>query len=69
MSEELIDIKEGRELTGYSEAYLRILAGRGTIKAKKMGNAWALYKASLLEFLENRAQGDGRFGPRSGTPG
>jgi hypothetical protein len=67
MPDKLIDIKEGRKLTGYSEAYLRILAARGTIKAQKMGNAWALSKVSLLRFVEKQQQGDGRFGPRSGV--
>ena len=67
MPDKLIDIKEGRKLTGYSEAYLRILAARGTIKAQKMGNAWALSKTSLLRFVEQQQQGDGRFGPRSGV--
>ena len=67
MSDKLIDVKEGHKLTGYSEAYLRILAARGTIKAQKMGNAWALSKKSLLKFVEKQQQGDERFGPRSGA--
>jgi hypothetical protein len=63
--DDLIDVKEGSKLTGYSEAYLRILAGRGTIAARKIGNAWALSKSSLLAFKEDQEKGDGRYGPRS----
>ena len=62
---EFVDIKEGKELTGYSEAWLRILASRGIIKAQKVGNAWALSKSSLLDFAKNQEQRDGRYGPRS----
>jgi len=69
MVDEFIDIKEGSELTGYSNAWLRILAGRGTIEARKIGNAWALSKASLLALAESRKQRDGRYGPRSKAAG
>lgn len=64
--DEFIDVKEGSELTGYSEAWLRIMASRGKIEARKIGNAWALSKSSLLKFKGGREQLDGRYGPRSG---
>jgi hypothetical protein len=67
MLNEYVDVKEGSQLTGYSEPYLRILAARGDIEAQKIGNAWALSRASLLRFAEQQEQGDGRFGPRSGV--
>jgi hypothetical protein len=63
--DDFIDIKEGSRLTGYSEAWLRIMASRGEIEARKIGNAWALSRSSLLEFKRKREQGDGRYGPRS----
>ena len=65
MVDEFIDVKEGSELTGYSEAWLRIMASRGKIVARKIGNAWALSKSSVLKFKESREQRDGRYGPRS----
>ena len=69
MVEEFVDIKEGSNLTGYSEAWLRIMASQGKIEARKIGNAWALSKASLLAFKEKQKQGDGRYGPRSKVAG
>jgi hypothetical protein len=62
---DFVDVKTGSQLTGYSQGYLRILAKRGTIEAIKVGNAWALDKASLMAFANKQRQTDGRYGPRS----
>lgn len=63
---DLVDIKEARKLTGYSGGYLRELAGKGAIEGRKVGNAWALDKESLLAFAAKRQRNlDGRYGSRS----
>lgn len=42
---EWITTKEAAELTGYADAYIRQLIGRGRLKAKKRGRDWFLSKA------------------------
>jgi len=38
------------EITGYSIAYMRQLASRGRIEARKVGRDWLIERASLLAF-------------------
>ena len=64
MPENLVDIDEAHNLTGYSKGYLRILAGKGKIEADKMGNSWVINKESLLAFAQKQKRADGRYGPK-----
>jgi len=63
--DELISVKQGKALTGYSGGYLRQLAIKGRIEARKIGNSWALNTKSLLHFANGQKRSDGRYGPRS----
>ena len=47
-----ITTKEAAELTGYTDAYLRQLIGRGRLKAEKRGRDWFLSKADVLAYAE-----------------
>ncbi len=50
---EWITTKEAAELTGYTDARFRQLAGKGIIVAKKRGRDWFLDKRSVLEWAES----------------
>lgn len=41
---------EGEALTGYSQAYMRQLARRGVVKARKVGRDWLIDQGSLLAY-------------------
>jgi excisionase family DNA binding protein len=50
---EWITTKEAAELTGYSDARFRQLAGSGAITAYKRGRDWFLNKRSVLEWANS----------------
>jgi len=43
-----IDTREAAELTGYTTSYMRQLAGRGRIVARKVNRGWLINRASIL---------------------
>jgi hypothetical protein len=55
---------EGEALTGYSRAYMRQLARRGVVKARKVGRDWLIDQESLLAY---KAQMD-RLGHQKHNP-
>jgi excisionase family DNA binding protein len=54
-----ITTDEAQALTGYSVAYLRRLANRGDVEARKVGRDWLIWRESLLEY-KARMDGLGR---------
>lgn len=61
---EWITTTEAAELTGYADAYIRQLIGRGRLKAKKRGRDWFLSRADVLAYAEEME----RLGPRKYDP-
>ena len=62
-----ITTTEAAEITGYSIAYMRQLANRGRIEARKVGRDWLIERTSLLEFkLEMDRLGPSKHDPRRG---
>ena len=61
---ELINTTEGAELTGFSVDYVRRLARRGDIEARKVGRDWLIERASLLA---HKVRMD-RLGPEKHNP-
>ena len=51
-----VDTRTAAELTGYTAAYMRQLALRDRIVARKVGRDWLIERASLLAY---KAQMDG----------
>jgi excisionase family DNA binding protein len=51
---ELITLKEAAEYCGLSYGFLRQLAGRGRLKAHKLGNMWVTTKADMDDYLASR---------------
>jgi excisionase family DNA binding protein len=47
-----ITTKEAAELTGYNASYFRTLAGKGRIRARKLGRDWILDKAEVIAYAE-----------------
>jgi excisionase family DNA binding protein len=62
--EDWLNTTEAAELTGYSQAYMRMLARRGEVEARKVGRDWLLNRQALLAF---KARMD-RLGPRKHSP-
>ena len=61
---EWITTAEAAELTGYTDAYLRQLIGRGRLQAKKRGRDWFLGKANVLAYTEEMKRlGPAKFDP------
>ena len=56
--DDLITLKEAAEISGLSHDHLRRLAGRGDLKAKKIGRDWVTTKRSVRAYLaQNRRPG------------
>ncbi len=54
-------------LTGYAQAYLRRLAARGRVEARKVGRDWLIHQESLLAYkAQMEALGDQRHNPWRG---
>jgi len=61
---EWITVPEAAELTGYADAYIRQLIGRGRLQAKKRGRDWFLNKADILAYAEEMNRlGSSKFDP------
>jgi excisionase family DNA binding protein len=59
-----ITTQAAEELTGYSRAYLRRLAGQQRVPAQKVGRDWLLHRDSLLAHkVRMQALGDQRHNP------
>lgn len=54
-NEELISLAEAVEYSGLTHKFLRELAGKGRLRAKKFGHSWLTTRAALDEYLQNRA--------------
>lgn len=57
-------IEEASKKTGYNREYLRRLIRLNKIEAVKFGPAYAIRRDSLLKYIEEAEQIDGRGGPR-----
>lgn len=65
MPEEWITTSEAAQITGYNEEYIRRLARKEKIKARKFGTIWQVHAASMLRYLSNAEKNDDkRSGPR-----
>ena len=53
-SEELISLPEAAKRYGFARAYLRNLAERGRLKAKKMGRDWFTTPADVEAYIAGR---------------
>ena len=58
--DELITLKEAAEFSGLSYSHLRLLARKGTIWARKLGNNWFTTAPAVNEYLAR----DRRPGPK-----
>lgn len=61
-----ISIREGAELTGYTRDYVRDLAARGNLKAKKVVTVWLVSRKALLEHKRKAEQMGEKRGPKTG---
>ena len=59
--DELITLGEAAKLSGLSHDHLRRLAGRGDLKAKKIGRDWVTTERAVREYLAK----DRRPGPKT----
>lgn len=58
--DDLITLGEAAKLSGLSHDHLRRLAGRGDLKAKKIGRDWVTTERAVREYLAQ----DRRPGPK-----
>ena len=49
--DELISLREAAKLSGLSHDHLRRLAGRGDLKARKIGRDWVTTERALRDYL------------------
>jgi len=62
--QEWITTGAAQELTGYSQAYMRQLALRHRVEARKVGRDWLLNRASLIEYKQTMEQlGKQKYSP------
>lgn len=54
--DELISLSEAAHRYGYAHAYLRQLAIRGRLKARKIGRDWLTTPRDMEAFIESRIQ-------------
>ena len=55
-SGDLITLKQASANSGFSTGYLRSIAQRGRLKAKKLGNSWLTTMAAVEEYKRTRMQ-------------
>jgi hypothetical protein len=51
---DLISLAEAAKLSGFSTKYLRDIAEKGRLKAKKIGRNWVTTLAAVEEYRKNR---------------
>ncbi len=54
-NEELISLAEAAEYSGLTHEFLRELAGKGRLRARKFGRSWLTTRAAVDEYLQSRA--------------
>ena len=65
-----ITTSEAADVTGYTRAYIRVLARRGYVKAVKMGRDWLVDRKSIREHKRKMdALGDAKHNPTRGQGG
>ena len=52
---ELISLADAVEYSGLTHEFLRELAGKGRLRAKKFGRYWLTTRAAIEEYLQSRA--------------
>jgi hypothetical protein len=62
--EKWVNTTNGAILTGYSQAYMRILARSGQVEARKVGRDWLVNRESLLAYKRRMD----RLGPQKHNP-
>lgn len=62
--EKWVNTTNGAILTGYSQAYMRILARSGQVEARKVGRDWLVNRESLLAYKSRMD----RLGPQKHNP-
>ena len=58
--EELLTLQEAAELSGLSQAHLRLLVGRGEMWGRKLGRNWVTTARAVREYMAR----DRRPGPK-----
>lgn len=54
-NEELLSLADAAEYSGLSHEFLRQLAGKGRLRARKFGHYWLTTRVALDEYLQSRA--------------
>ena len=54
-NKELISLAEAAEYSGLTHEFLRELAGKGRLRARKIGRYWLTTHAAVDEYLQSRA--------------
>jgi excisionase family DNA binding protein len=52
--EELISLAEAAKLTGLSQDYLKQIARKGRLRARKIGRNWVTTKTAIEAYLDTR---------------
>jgi len=66
IAEGWVNTREAAQLTGYTVAYMRQLAIKGRIEARRVGRDWLIERASLLEYRDRMDRlGAQRHDPRA----
>ena len=52
--DELITLAQAAERYGFTHTYLRELAGKGRMRAKKVGSIWLTTPVDVEEFIRSR---------------
>ena len=64
IGDEWVTTEEAARLSGYSQAYMRQLAQRGRVPARKVGRDWLLNRVALLRYTrEMEALGNEKHSP------
>ncbi len=56
ITENLITLKQASEKSGFSTGYLRSIAQRGRLQAKKLDNSWLTSMDAIEEYKRSRLQ-------------
>jgi len=66
VNDDWITVKDGCELTGYANQYLRRLLREKAVEAKKFGHVWMVSRQSLMAYYTAaQEQKDNRYRPKS----
>ena len=56
-NQELLSLSQAAEYSGLSHEFLRQLAGKGRLHAKKFGKTWMTTRVAIDEYLQGRGPG------------